>query len=146
MSSSLEFRLAFDSALDDPLLPEPEVPDAFAQFRADAELAAALGGRSGHQHVANFREETSQLDKDLAAHYRKIAAKAEKNTPPVPLASNELRKRFGGSEKSIFRKFFAEQRAMGESIPAILNKFTPEARREFAGILQELCEEFEQAA
>jgi hypothetical protein len=144
--NSLEFRLAFDSANDDPIALDREVPDAFAQFRADAELAAALGGRGAHQHVANFREETSQLDKDLAARYRKIAAKAEKNTPPAPSASDELRKRFGGSEKNIFRKFFVEQRQLGKSVSEILDRFTPQARAEFGQILQELSEEFAAAA
>jgi hypothetical protein len=124
-----------------------EPDDAFfSEFRADAELAGALGGMPGvgHQHVAALRQETAQLNAEVAAIYRK-RAEAEKKNPPVSPAANELRKRFGGSEKNIFRKFFQEQRAMGVSVSAILNKFTDEARREFAGILQELCEEFEAA-
>jgi hypothetical protein len=145
VSITLELKHIFENAQDDPLTLESEAPDAFEKFCADAELAAALGGRSGHQHVSNFRTETSQLDKDLAAHYRQLASEAEKKSAPAP-ASDELRKRFGGSEKTIFRKFFAEQRAMGVSVSAILDRFTDDARREFAGILQELCEEFEAVA
>jgi hypothetical protein len=140
MSVPLELKQIFDRA-DDPIALEEVHDDAFTKFLADAELAASFGGRSGHQHVANFREETSQLDKDLAAHYRKLASEAEKKSAPAP-ASDELRKRFGGSEKTLFRKFFAEQRAMGVSVSAILNKFTDEARREFGQVLRELCEEF----
>jgi hypothetical protein len=124
-------------------------PDSFDKLFDEAALAGELSGRpgAGFTRVESLRAETSVLDASVAEHYRKIAAKAEgeKKTPPAA-SSDELRKRFGGSEKTVFRKFFAEQRQLGKSVSEILDRFTPEARAEFRQILQELCEEFAAAA
>jgi hypothetical protein len=146
--SSLEFRLTFDSALDDAPMSDPEVADAverlFETARLGAELARTPG--VGFSRAESLREEIAVIDARYRAGCAKLVQEAEKKTPPEPPASNELKKRFGGSEKTVFRKFFAEQRARGQSVPQILNKFTDAARREFADILQELCEEFAAAA
>jgi hypothetical protein len=143
--SSLEFRLVFDTAGDDPLTPDPEVPDVFLAFVETAKLAGAYGGRpgTGFRHVEALRAETSGIHASFASHYKKLAkAEGEKKTPP----SDELKKRFSGNEKNIFRKFFAEQRQLGKSVSEILDRFTPQARAEFGQILRELCEEFAAAA
>lgn len=141
MAIPLELKQVFGDAQDDPISSDPEVPDAFSKFFEDAQLAAALGGRSAHQHVANFREETSGIDAALTTHYKKLAA-AEGEKKTLRASSDELKKRFGGAEKTVFRKFFAERKAAGDTIAQILDKFTDQARREFSDTLRELAEEF----
>jgi hypothetical protein len=148
MSLPLELKQVFGDAQDDPITPEV-ADDAFDNFLHEATLAGAYGGRpgAGFGHVEALRAETSGIHTSFASHYKKLAkAEAEKKTPPAPPASNELKKRFSGNEKNIFRKFFAEQRQLGKSISEILDRFTPQARAEFGQILQELCEEFAAAA
>jgi hypothetical protein len=144
MAVPLELKQVFGD--EDPISPELEAPDAVENFfeiaRLGAELARTPG--VGFSRAESLREETAVIDARYRAGCAKLVQEAEKKNPPAP--SDELKKHFSGSEKTVFRKFFAEQRAMGVSVSAILNKFTDAARREFAGILQELCEEFEQAA
>ena len=93
MNSSLEFRLAYDVAGDDPPLPETvEEPDFLDKFRATAELAAVAGG---FESAELFQRETSRINAHHKAIYKTIAAaeaKAEKNIP----AGGSLAKRASG--------------------------------------------------
>jgi hypothetical protein len=90
--SSLEFRLAFDSALDDAAMPDPEVPDFLDKFRATAELAAVAGG---FETAELFQRETANINAQHRTIYKRIAAaeaKAEKKSP----AGDSLAKRASG--------------------------------------------------
>ena len=108
--------------------------DPYAQFLADAQLA----GHVGHEGVAQLKAADAKLDAPITAHYRKLAGAVETK----PARSSELAKRFGGDPKKLFRNFFAEQRQLGKTVAQILDRFTDEARAEFADTLRELAAEF----
>jgi hypothetical protein len=126
--SHLNFILG--SAEDDQASDEQVHPiDAFFE-------AAQLAG--GADHVQKFQREQAPINQRHAAVYKNLAAKATGHAAPTDPA--ELRKR---QSPASIRKYFAEQRAKGKSVPEILNTYTPEARRELAVELAEVAGEFE---
>jgi hypothetical protein len=140
----LELRQIFDRE-DDPIAAEV-ADDAFDKFLQEATLAGAIGGRSAHQHVANFRQETAQLDAGLASHYRRIAAKAEgeeKNPPPAVNDPERLEKRrLTANEVKYFQQTrdWLRKRAneLGTTPQEIVDRWCVENPHHSAEVLQDL--------
>jgi hypothetical protein len=132
----LEFQDLISGADDD--VNTPDVPDAFGNFLEEAALAG-LGG--GHEAIEKFRDSTADIDRTHSQIYKSIAFKVAQVIAPA-VGDTSMRKRYGGSEKAIFRKYFQGRVDAGDTIAQILDKFTDQAKVEFSTELGELAEEF----
>jgi hypothetical protein len=128
--------------------PMPEVPDVLSKFLETAAVAGTIGGRPGigFAAVEAFREETAELNADVAARYRKIAEKVTEKKPVTPAGGDgddTLEKYCSpeGRRKINLREYLKSMLAEGQTAEAVI----AHAQKYDAGtanLLRELATEF----